>query len=119
MLDPVDALVAAVLAGDAAAVDEAVLPAALAARPGLVAEAVDAGADPGLAVRLGFDVSAPHDGRTALHVAAWSGDLAAVRRLVELGADGTARDARFGGRPVDWAAHAHHDEVVAQLGGVS
>ncbi|HEY7100466.1 MAG TPA: ankyrin repeat domain-containing protein [Mycobacteriales bacterium] len=114
-LSPMDGLVAAVLAGDEAAVDPAVLPAALADRPGLVAEAVDAGADPGLAVRLGFDVSARHDGQTALHTAAWNGDLDLVRRLVSLGADLDARDGRFDGRPVDWAGHAQHQEVVSFL----
>lgn len=116
-LSPVDGLVAAVLAGDP--VDRAVLPAALAARPGLVAEAVDAGADPEPAVRLGFAVSAPAGGRTALHAAAWAGDLGLVRRLVELGADPAARDARFGTRPLDWARHAHHPDVVTYLEGVT
>jgi hypothetical protein len=114
-LSPVDELVAAVLAGDADAVDPAVLPAALAARPGLVAEAVEAGAGPELAVRLGFDVSAPAGGQTALHTATWNGDLAAVRRLVELGADVEARDRRFGGRPLDWARHAQHADVATYL----
>ena len=103
------------LAGDEAGVDPAVLPAALADRPGLVAEAVEAGADPGLAVRLGFDVSGRHEGQTALHTAAWNGDLDLVRRLVSLGADLDARDGRFGGRPVDWAGHAQHPDVVSFL----
>jgi hypothetical protein len=114
-LSPVDGLVAAVLAGDEAGVDPAVLPAALADRPGLVAEAVVAGADPRLAVRLGFDVSAPYQGRTALHAAAWNGDLDLVRRLVSLGADLDVRDGRFDGRPVDWAGHAQHPDVVTFL----
>ena len=114
-LSPVAGTVAAVLTGDEAAVDPAVLPAILADRPGLVAEAVEAGADPGLAVRLGFDVSARHDGQTALHTAAWNGDLDLVRRLVSLGADLGARDDRFGGRPVDWAGHAQHPDVVSFL----
>ena len=114
-LSPLAGTVAAVLAGDEAAVDRAVLPAVLADRPGLVAEAVEAGADPGLAVRLGFDVSARHDGQTALHTAAWNGDLDLVRRLVSLGADLDARDGRFGGRPVDWAGHAQHPDVVSFL----
>ena len=113
-LGPVEALVGAVLAGNADA-DLSALPAALAARPGLVVAAVEAGADPGLAVRLGFDVSGREDGRTALHAAAWNGELAAVRRLVELGADPDARDAHFGTRALDWAAHAHHPDVVAYL----
>ncbi|HST63983.1 MAG TPA: ankyrin repeat domain-containing protein, partial [Mycobacteriales bacterium] len=114
-LSPVDGLVAAVLAGDEGGVDPAVLPAALAARPGLVAEAVEAGAGPELAVRLGFDVSAMVDGRTALHTAAWNGDLDAVRRLVALGADLSARDGQFGTRPLDWARHAQHPDVIAYL----
>ena len=112
-LGPVEALVAGCWPGTRA--DPAALPAALAARPGLVAEAVEAGAAPELAVRLGFDVSGREDGRTALHAAAWNGDLAAVRRLVELGADLDARDSAFGTRPVDWAAHAHQPDVVAYL----
>ena len=114
-LSPVAGLVAAVLAGDEAGVDPAVLPAALADRPGLVAEAVEAGADPELAVRLGFDVSGRHEGQTALHTAAWNGDLDLVRRLVSLGADLDARDGRFDGRPVDWAGHAQHPDVVSFL----
>jgi len=95
--------------------DPAVLPAALAERPGLVAEAVGAGADPGLAVRLGFDVSGRHEGQTALHTAAWNGDLDLVGRLVSLGADLDARDDRYDGRPVDWAGHARHSDVVSFL----
>jgi len=114
-LSPVDGLVAAVLAGDEAGVDPAVLPPALAERPGLVAEAVGAGADPGLAVRLGFDVSGRHEGQTALHTAAWNGDLDLVGRLVSLGADLDARDDRYDGRPVDWAGHARHSDVVSFL----
>jgi ankyrin repeat protein len=114
-LSPVDGLVAAVLAGDEAGVDPAVLPAALAGRPGLVAEAVEAGTDPGLAVRLGFAVSGRHDGQTALHSAAWTGDAELVRRLVALGADLDARDDRFDARPVDWAGHAGHPDVVSAL----
>ena len=81
---------------------------------GLVA-AVLAGADPGLAVRLGFDVSGRHEGQTALHTAAWNGDLDLVGRLVSLGADLDARDDRYDGRPVDWAGHAQHSDVVSFL----
>lgn len=60
-------------------------------------------------------MSARHDGQTALHTAAWNGDLDLVRRLVSLGADLDARDGRFGGRPVDWAGHAQHPDVVSFL----
>jgi len=60
-------------------------------------------------------VSGRHEGQTALHTAAWNGDLDLVRRLVSLGADPDARDGRFDGRPVDWAGHARHPDVVSFL----
>jgi ankyrin repeat protein len=40
---------------------------------------------------------------SALHSAAWGGDLALVRLLVEAGADVDARDARYDGTPQGWA----------------
>jgi ankyrin repeat protein len=40
---------------------------------------------------------------TALHSAAWNGDLPMVRLLVEAGADMTARDEEHDGTPIDWA----------------
>ena len=60
-------------------------------------------------------MSGRHEGQTALHTAAWNGDLDLVRRLVSLGADLDARDGRFDGRPVDWAGHAQHPDVVSFL----
>jgi hypothetical protein len=126
-LTGVAALVAAVLAGDEATVarlDAAqpeLLAAARAARPALVAEAVATGrgASVELAARLGFDVSAPDAGQTALHSAAWDGDLPLVRRLVGLGADTGTRDGRFGATPLDWAVYAYQDEVAAYLSSVA
>ena len=43
---------------------------------------------------------------TALHSAAWNGDLDMVRLLVEAGADLHALDAQHGGTPLDWAETA-------------
>lgn len=40
---------------------------------------------------------------TALHSAAWNGDLEMARILVEGGADTLARDEQYGGTPEDWA----------------
>jgi len=40
---------------------------------------------------------------TALHSAAWNGDLPMVRLLLEAGADPTARDQEYDGTPLDWA----------------
>lgn len=116
----VAAVVAAVLAGDEAAVRAAgmgALEETLAARPALVAEAVEAGRGDAveLAARLGFDVSAPGGGQTALHSAVWDGDLPLVRRLVGLGADTTVRDGHFGGTPLDWARHAQRADVADYL----
>jgi glyoxylase-like metal-dependent hydrolase (beta-lactamase superfamily II) len=50
-----------------------------------------------------------------LHLAAYRGDLDRVRRLVEAGADVTARDERFGTTPLDWAKSGERDNVVAYL----
>ena len=44
---------------------------------------------------------------TALHAAAWKGDLRMARLLVEAGADRSIRDARHDGTPLDWAETAH------------
>ncbi|HVH81176.1 MAG TPA: ankyrin repeat domain-containing protein [Stellaceae bacterium] len=51
----------------------------------------------------------------ALHLAAYRGDLDRVRRLVESGADMTARDERFGATASDWAGWTKQDAVVAYL----
>jgi ankyrin repeat protein len=40
---------------------------------------------------------------TALHSAAWNGDLEMVKLLVEAGADTSARDAKYDGTPLGWA----------------
>ncbi|HET7220702.1 MAG TPA: ankyrin repeat domain-containing protein, partial [Vicinamibacterales bacterium] len=49
---------------------------------------------------------------TALHRAAWAGDLAMVKRLVEKGADINNRDNPFFGTPMGWANHNDQGEVV-------
>jgi ankyrin repeat protein len=41
--------------------------------------------------------------QTALHSAAWNGDLEMVRLLVALGADPAARDEQYQGTPLGWA----------------
>ena len=115
-----EALARAVLAGDEAGVDPAVLPAALAAHRDLVARAVRTGrtAAVELAVRLGF----PLDGggsATALHEAAWDGRVDLARLLVSLGADTTRRDAEYSGRPLDWARHGYQHEAAAYLESVT
>jgi ankyrin repeat protein len=130
-LEPADAFVAAVLAGDRAAADrlEAEHPGLVTsvrrARPALVLRAATTGdlAAVNLAAELGFDVNAlgRADGvrddpwETALHHAAYTGDEQLARRLLDLGADPTVRDARFDTTPLDWAHHFGHQGTVALL----
>jgi len=51
-------------------------------------------------------------GRTALHLAAGAGELAAVRALLDGGADRSARDPEFHATPRQWAEFLGHPEVV-------
>jgi hypothetical protein len=112
-----DALVAAVLAGDAPGVERLRPHAAEARRrrPGLVVWAAGRkawGAIPVL-VELGFDVDAmarvdipmEQAWETALHSAAGDGEVDGVRLLLELGADPAIHDARFDATPLGWAEH--------------
>lgn len=52
---------------------------------------------------------------TPLHIAASRGDLALVRKLVELGSDINRRGGTFGGAPINLAATNGHLPVVAYL----
>jgi len=52
---------------------------------------------------------------TALHRAAWAGDLQMVQRLVAKGADVNNRDNPFDGTPLDWAEHNNQQEVAQWL----
>ncbi|MGW0523802.1 ankyrin repeat domain-containing protein [Crossiella sp. NPDC003009] len=128
-LGPVDAFLAAALAGDAAAVaatPAAVVQAARAARPGLVVWA--AGLRRPESVKLlvdnGFDVNARGRGdvpleqpwQTALHTAIQVGDIEVVRLLLRLGADPGIRDCRFDGDARSWAEHFGRAEVLELLG---
>ncbi len=130
-LSPVDALVGAALAANAGAVARirsahpSALPAALDAHPGLVVRAVAAGNVD--AVRLLVSLGFPVDGlgradlpideawESGLHHAAGNGDVALVRALLDLGADLSVVDGRFGGTPFDWALHFDHAEVADLL----
>lgn len=47
-----------------------------------------------------------HDGATALHWAAWHGDLELCRELLRHGAPAAARERSYDGTPLVWAAHA-------------
>ncbi|CAN5875833.1 hypothetical protein BH10ACT9_BH10ACT9_51360 [soil metagenome] len=54
-------------------------------------------------------------GATALHHAAWAGDLDLIERLLDAGADPTLTDHRFGSTPQGWAEHAYQVEAAELL----
>ena len=49
------------------------------------------------------------DGSTALHEAAYSGQVDAVRHLLARGADPSLHDSRFGATPLGWCQHRHSE----------
>lgn len=120
----VDLLLGAALAADAAGVDVLLL-----GRPELAAVAVQdrpdalavAGERQGIAaveqlLRIGFDIDASgDDDRTALHEAAFRGDVALCRWLVEHGADRSLQDCHHHGTPAGWAAYAGHAALATEL----
>ena len=121
-LSPVDRLIGACMRGDEAgarailAEDEAVFASFSADDRGTVAHAANIGT--ASAVRamhaVGFDLAweSPWAG-TALHHAAWHGNVAMTRLLLELGAPVNVRDGRFGSSPLGWAAHGSKNCVPA------
>ncbi|MGY4645303.1 ankyrin repeat domain-containing protein [Cellulomonas sp. URHB0016] len=129
-LAPVDEFVAAVMTGDrdrVSALGDDVRASAVRARPGLVVWAVSRRKAPAvtLLVELGFDVNAfgrrdapvEQPWETALHAAAADDDPEMVTLLLALGANPSARDARFGATPLEWARHLGSTSVVQLLDG--
>jgi ankyrin repeat protein len=118
-----ETVLAAVFSG--AEVDADAVPAAIAARPGLVAWAAQVGDRDAVrrAVGLGWDVNrkaridvpSDQEWETGLHAAAGHGDAAMVERLLELGADPSVEDCRFRATPAQWAEHFGHHELAARL----
>jgi hypothetical protein len=75
----------------------------------LIRSDVDLNAFPGN--QTGF-----HAHATALHQAVSSGSMAAVKILVEAGADLTLRDRIYEGTPLDWAEYLLRDEDIGKDG---
>lgn len=114
--DPVDQLLAAIVTGQAD-----VARGLVGARPELLdrlmpddhAVLVNAAEHGNLAavdvmLELGFPIdtrrtAADDDGATALHAASWAGSADTVARLLDAGADITARDTRWRSQPLGWA----------------
>jgi len=122
-LPPEQALAAAIVAGDRARVR-----AMLAASPRLLeqlgekeqAELISRAAETHkldsirLMAELGFDVNAMIYS-TALHQAAWCGDVTMVKLLLELGADPAIQDRSHHATPLGWATYNGQAEVIAIL----
>jgi hypothetical protein len=66
-------------------------------------------------VAAGADVEARHDGRSALHQAAFMDDVELVRALLGAGADPEARDDTHRTRPLEWARWARAREAEQVL----
>ena len=71
------------------------------------------------AAARGDDLEARHEGRTALHQAAFMGDVELVRALLDAGADPEARDDVHRTRPLEWARWARAEDAVRVLEGVT
>ena len=63
----------------------------------------------------GYGPAGFHPHATALHQAVYSGDLEAVRTLVEAGASLTLKDSIYDGTPLDWAEHGQHAAIADYL----
>ena len=67
-----------------------------------------------LMIDLGFSVNTL--GRnTALHEAAWAGDLEMIDLLIKLGADTTIRDRAYNATPLQWAEYNHQQKAAEHL----
>ncbi|HKC23244.1 MAG TPA: ankyrin repeat domain-containing protein [Thermoanaerobaculia bacterium] len=84
--------------------------AALYGRAESLAELIETGVDRNAYGPPGF-----HPHATALHHAVDSGSLAAVKVLVEAGADLSAKDRVYEGTPLDWAEHLRRGEIASYL----
>ncbi|HEU4999857.1 MAG TPA: ankyrin repeat domain-containing protein [Lapillicoccus sp.] len=67
------------------------------------------------AVAAGADVDAYEEGRTALHRAAWIGDVEMVRALLAAGADPNRLDEEHGTSPLGWAEYGRQPGTEALL----
>ena len=63
----------------------------------------------------GYEVLIARDGRTALHQAAFMGDLELIRALLDAGADPGVVDAQHGTTPSSWAQWARQGEAEQLL----
>ena len=68
---------------------------------------------------MGFDVNAAVRGATALHEAAFVGDVPLIEALLAAGADPARLDGEHGATPLGWAQYASQLAAVELLGAVT
>lgn len=73
------------------------------------------GAQPSVDVIPDDPNAVDRDGATAMHHAAWDGDVEVIRRLLDAGGDPSITDGRFGATPRGWAEYAYQTEAAALL----
>ncbi|MFC0624852.1 ankyrin repeat domain-containing protein [Kribbella deserti] len=120
-LDDVHQLLRATMRADRDAVvrltaDKGLAARAIAREPYLPIRAAQLGLVEALPIlaELGFDLNVM--GRsTALHEAAFAGDLPTVKALIALGADPTLRDPTYNTTPSTWATHNNHPTTATYL----
>lgn len=125
-LEPVEEYLAACMRAERATVerlldaDPTLRSEAVARKPQLIIRATELGSLDAvrLLAELGFDANhvkrlAPH--HTALHQAAFDGNLQLVKILLELGADPTINDRSYDSTPLGWAQHNDQQQVVDYL----
>ena len=121
-LEPVDQLQMALLSADEEKATELISDDASLVEqvqetyPNLLEKAVDLDRSDAIRqmVNVGFDVNRV-TGRTALHQAAWHGNISMIKLLLELGADPRIRDRMAFAPPIGWAMHNEKPEAVAFL----
>ncbi|MBX2885150.1 MAG: ankyrin repeat domain-containing protein [Granulosicoccus sp.] len=84
--------------------------------PGVLAQAVDVATPEALSMmlQLGFDPNA-YDMKTALHQAAWNGDIKRLEILIDAGGDTSVRDYYYFASPMGWALENRQTAAVAFL----
>jgi hypothetical protein len=120
------------LVGACLAADRTTVKRLLSGHPGLLDEVC--AWQPGLMVRAaelsrpevvevvaatGFDPDAQAGGTTALHDAAWRGDVPVIEALLAAGADPNIHDGRFGSTPLGWAEHSYQQAAIEILAPVT
>jgi ankyrin repeat protein len=98
--------------------DPAIVPAVRRSQPALVHRASTSAAV-GLLKEFGFDVNAAVQGVTALHDAAFTGNIMLIEALLGAGADPARFDDEHHATPLGWARYACQPEAVEVLTAVT